>query len=198
MKNTKHLKKEIILLYKRINFIADLFPSYFLENKELLLNDKTELPELCKPQQKKIKLSNCFVIETNKNDVKLKPRSVSTINPNSEYKNLRSNSNYEFENKNLASNNFNFKNNIKENEETNVSDYNNKRKFINFNEFFLCRENSISISNINLIEYNINQKVVDLNNDLGYLLNFKTGNRNENCNDKLIIKGRKFSRYTIT
>ena len=187
MKNTKHSKNEIIFLYKRINFLADLFPSYFLENKELLFNDKTELPELCKPQQKKLKLSNCFVMKTNKDYVKPKPRSNSTIYPNTEYKNLRSNSNYEFENKNQASNNFNFKNNIKENQKTNVCDHNNKIKFFNFNEFFLCRENSISISNINLIEYNIDEKVVNLNNDLGYLLNFKTGNKNEKCNDNIII-----------
>lgn len=192
MRNTKHSKNEIIFLYKRQKLQEELFPKDVLGLKELIFNDKIETPELCKPQPKRIKLSTCFVIEPKIEDYKVKPRSASTIKPNTDNKTYRKNSSLEDEEKNLTKNNYCNKNNSKENQVNNCCN-NTKRKFFNSDEFLLCRENSLSIVNLNMVEYCRNDRVVNLNNDLGFLLNFKNENKNINNNDKVIIKGRKFS-----
>ena len=195
MKNTKHLKNDIIFLFKPQKFQEESFHFDAISLRDLIFNEKTELPELCKPQQKKFKLSTCFVIETKTDDFKIKPRSASTIKP-ADNRNARNYSNNENEDKNLIKNNYNNKINAKENQDKKVCQncFNNaKIKISNANEFFLCREFSISIINLNLIEHNRNDRVINLNNDLGYLLNFKNDNKNSNNIDKVIVKGRKFS-----
>lgn len=196
MRNTKDYKNEIIFLYKHQKLQEELFPHDVLALKEFIFNDKIETPELCKPQPKKIKLSTCFFIEPKTEDFNIKPRSASTIKPNNDNKNFRKNSNLENEEKNFVKNNYFNKNNLRENQENNSCNNickNASRKCFNFNEFFLCRENSISFVNQDLIEYNRNDKVVNLNNDLSFLLNFKNENKNNNNDNKVIIKGRKFS-----
>jgi len=206
MKNLKYSKNDLIFLYKRQNFQESLFAEEILKLKELLFNDKVEVPELCKPQPKKIKYSNCFVItpQNTTEESNLKPRSASTIKPNNNYINRnqsRKDSNND-ENKNIVRNQF-FNSNHNYNENKISQDNANniccncansiKNKLASANEFFLCRENSISIINTNLIDYERNDKIVNLNNDLSYLLNFKNDNKKFDINDKMIVKGKKFS-----
>lgn len=201
MKNTRHNKNDIIFLFKHQKFQDQNFPPHAIALRDLIFREKVELPELCKPQQKKIKLSTCFVMEPKTDDFKIKPRSASTFKPTNDYKNARKNFNNDIEEKNFLNNNNNYQylknTNLKENQDKNFCQNccsgDNKRKNSGFNEVFLCRENSISIVNFNLVEYNRSDKVVNLNNDLGYLLNFKNENKNANNNDNVIVKGRKFS-----
>jgi len=194
MKNTRHSKNDMILFYKQQSIQEENFPSHALALRDLIFNDKTDIPELCKPQEKKKKLSNCFVIEMKTDDYNIKPRSASTFKPSDSRNNGKNSNNVNEEKEKSLIRNYYENNNAKENPDkiTCQNCFNNaKRKYSNSNELFLCRENSISIVNLNLVEYKRNDKVVNLNNDLSYLLNFKNVNNNDN-NDKVITKGRKF------
>jgi len=209
MKNIKHSKSDIIFLYSRQNIDESLFPQEVLDLKDILFNDKIEFPELCRPIHKKIKLSNSFIIEANAEENRLKPRSASNIKPNSNYNNnyinynnnnnqqnnKHYNDNHYYNNQRMKnSNEENSKNLVNNNKNNNCNNYiNNKKKGFDCTDFFLCKENSISIVNLNLIEYNIKDRIVNLNNDLSYLLNFKNDDKKTNLNDNIIVKGRKIS-----
>jgi hypothetical protein len=127
-----------------------------------LLFDERNLPPT---EIKNRKLSSCFIVQNSVDDYKYKPRSAST-----------------FKGRDFIGNNNNNNNNL-----TNKNS--NQRKFSD--DLFLCKENNISYTNLNLTEHASIPKQINLNRDL--YSNGIYSNQNSTLNANTIIKGRKFS-----
>lgn len=208
MKNFKEIKNDIIFLYKNVPFPENLIEKDSLVFKTLIFNEKSETPESCTYQARKVKLSNGYIINSSSEEVRLKPRSASHIKPNN-YRNgnqknnndnNNNNANFVNNNNNLNNQNSSFSpnNDTKKNttEEEEKAKTNKKVLLLKPSEYLLCKENSLSIINFIFNEYTRQDKVVNLNNDLGFLLNFKNSNKNDTADNK-IIKGIKFTESII-
>jgi len=192
MQQSKKLpKEEVIKLYKKTPFPVISLPKDKIELlKDLLFNETPSAPTLT---DKKIKLSSSFIpdfiYENNKE--KFKPRSASTFKPSSNY------------NKKYNNEEFQKKDNIiqrgpqiPQSQNQNLNKNKSPRKIsINSDsyEFYLCRENSISITDSILLEFIPQPKQVNLNKDLSFLVNYVNCDKKENDNSKIIVKGRKIS-----
>ena len=182
MLSKKFTKEEIIKLNKETSFPEVCIPKERMEIiKELIFNEKSESPYLLISDNKKTKLSSCFVIDPPSDNYKFKPRSASTFKPNSNY------------NKNYNDNQQN--NIIQKAQPVQIT-----RKIKSDSDYYLCRENSISITGSILLEFISQPKQVNLNKDLSYLVNYvnKEKEKKDDPNDKIIIKGRKFSECSDT
>lgn len=174
-------KEELLKTFKKVEF-----PEISLSKndtnliKDLLFNETSEEPLILNDKRK---FSTCFMkdISSNPSNSTFKPRSASSFKPNS-------NITRKFNN--------NEENQKKENTIQRVLIPQNPKKIsdernLNSSEFLLCRENSISISNSNLIEYIPQPNQLNLNKDLSFIVNF--ANKDSKNEDNKIIKGRKFS-----
>ena len=191
MTSIKYSKNDLVFYYKNSNFPENLIHPDSLILKEILFSEKSETPEACKIIHKKIKFSSSFLVDTNQQEtVKPKFRSVSRTKPN--YENNNNNCNNIYFKKSIDETENKYKNpSINSSNNLDISQAKNKN-----NDYLLCRENSISIVNLIFNENHINQKTLDLNNNFSYLLNQGSNKKSNENNDRVIIKGRKFSETT--
>jgi hypothetical protein len=222
MQTIKLNKEEMLKLYKKTPF-----PEINLSKKDIeILKDLLfdEIPSDPVISNKKKNFSTCFIPdalyekekENSMNLEKFKPRSSSSFKPSSNSYKKYNNEDYQkkdniiqrklFSQTNNQTNNNNQDNNKTDNQSHNHK-YNQslnqnkipKKNIFDINEFFLCKENSISITNSKLLEFTPQPKHVNLNKDLSFLVNYSNNEKkeknqhNNNINDNIIIKGRKFS-----
>jgi hypothetical protein len=206
-------KEEILKFYKKTPF-----PEISLSKNEIeILKDLLfeEIPSnlmITNTLNKKNDFFSSFIkdaaLSENTNITeKYKPRSSSTFKSNSNIYKKYNNEDPQKKDNLIQRNLF-----PPQNKNLNQNQFQNKickKNLFDFNEFFLCKENSISIIDSKLLEYIPLPKQINLNKDLFFLVNYSNCEKNENnkneyinnnnkknndnANDNIIIKGRKFS-----
>lgn len=193
MQTRRFTREEILKIFKKSNFPNMTLSKERVDKlKDLLFNEISESPL---SKEKKINFSSCFMKDQSYDNPTFKPRSASTFKSSSTSNYTKK---YNYEEVTQKEDNIIMKGQMP------TSSVNSRKVSHNSteankciwktNEFLLCRENSICIADKGLLEFIPQPHQVNLNKDLSFLVNYANKEeKKENLNNKMIIKGRKFS-----